>query len=516
MINTQLCSTPGCEQPAAFSTRKTPAYCTGCIDAAYIAGGLQPIAAFSSRKDRRATRCLTCAVEMGYPLDYVLEKNRYSEQVCRVCYWGWWGNRERGWHKTELDIAIGDALTESRAETLPVDIRDLASGVEMLRNSLQQWWWPSVRITSTLELLHHDLVLDAAANAGKVNDGMHPVVAQCRLCGFKSVHLPGRMTSELQGRWCLCPSCNSRNKGSCAADISLGFETRGFRVVEPLRGTASAQVAHCVRCGAIRRVSLKQLNDGVVPCYVCDGAANPSNPHRVYLFHFPVWNAYKVGITNTGNDARLLTHMSRGGELIEVVEVPHRAAALWLEAQVLSLVSAWPVAGPPAEQRLDGWTEMWQATAPVRVSLAVFVAEAQGVDMDPQVMRDWEAHQFLAGSAQLRDPGEAVDMSERHGAELILTPGDRVCFTGEGAGRVRAEWGELARRLGLKPTGDVGAAVSLLVAADPSRITGKIRRAVELGVPIASYSDFEAMALSPFILEGSAALPPVKAVKFEA
>jgi hypothetical protein len=35
----------------------------------------------------------------------------------------------------------------------------------------------------------------------------------------------------------------------------------------------------------------------------------------------PAWNGYKVGITNSGNDARLATHTANGAELLEVVTV---------------------------------------------------------------------------------------------------------------------------------------------------------------------------------------------------
>lgn len=86
--------------------------------------------------------------------------------------------------------------------------------------------------------------------------------------------------------------------------------------------------------------------------------------------------------------------------------MPHRAAALWLEAEVLSLVTAWPATGAPAQQRLDGWTEMWDAAAPVRISLSDaaapvgiyssdFVAQAEGIPMDPALGLDWTANQDL-------------------------------------------------------------------------------------------------------------------------
>ena len=475
----QPCSTPGCALDAAFTTRSAPAYCLPCIDAAYHAGGLEPLEPFVDRKERRRTRCASCAVELTYPLLYVLDKNSYGEPVCRVCHWARWGAQNRGTFKSELDANLAVVLTHPERLSAPERAslaRHLAEN-KRLRSSMQRWWWPTDRIRATVALLHHDLVLDTAEQAGSHNDGMDPVVVRCQLRGFESVQLPGRMDSELAGRWCMCPSCNARIKGSCASDVALGFTARGLVIDEPRQGTDTVQDAHCAGCGTPRRISVRKLNRGLVPCFVCDGAADPSTPHRVYLFHLPAWGVYKVGITNSGNDSRLATHRDRGGTLVEIVTVPQRAAALWLEAEVLSLVTAWPATGLPPQQRLDGWTEMWDAAAPVAVQLADFVDRATGIEMDPALILDWKAN---------REPSTEAT----HGSRLDLRPGDRVCFTGAGAGRTRAEWQQQARAAGLLPVGDVSAAVALLVTVDPEKVTAKLRRAVELGVEVTTYDVF--------------------------
>jgi hypothetical protein len=477
--STQGCSTPGCGLDAASTTRSAPAYCLRCVDAAYRTGGLEPLEPFVTRKARRRTRCLDCAVELTYPLGYVLEKNGYAEPVCRVCHWARWGAQQRGTFKSELDTALGVVL--SHPERLSASDREALAHqlaeIERLRTSMQRWWWPTERTRATVDLLHHDLVLDTAELVGTHNDGMDPVVVRCRLCGFESVQLPGRMDSELAGRWCMCPSCNARNKGSCASDVAVGFAARGLLITDPRQGTDTVQDADCARCGTPRRVSMRKLNRGLVPCFVCDGAADPSTPHRVYLFHFPAWGVYKIGITNSGNDARLQTHRDRGGDLVEVVTVPHRAAALWVEVEVLGLVTAWPATGLPAQQRLDGWTEMWDAAAPVTVRLADFVERAQGIEMDPALVLDWKAN---------REPSFSATPLSR----LVLRPGDRVCFTGAGAGLTRTDWQRRARAAGLHQVGDVSAAVAVLVTSDPDKVTAKLRRAVELGVEVATYDDF--------------------------
>lgn len=465
--DTQVCATPGCDRPGAFKTRTQPTYCSDCIDAMYFDGGLVPLEAFTARRARRLTACAECHVELTYPLDYVMEQNRFGQNVCRVCFWGEWGAMNRRNLKTELDDALGRALA---AGAVGEELQQLIASSEPVQQSIYRWWWPTERTRATVALLHHDLVLDTVEH----NDGMDPVVVRCQLCGFASVKLPGRMDAEMQGRWCSCPSCQARNKGACAADVALGFEARGLTVEDPLPGADTVQAARCKRCETPRRISGRQLNRGQVPCFVCDGAADPRAPHRVYLFHFPTWNAYKVGITNAHNDTRLKTHLGNGGRLLEIVEVPHRAAALWMEAEVLALVTAWPVAGEPFERRVTGWTEMWDASAPVNVKLADYLPAAASVSMDPALVADWQHSRTVA---------------TEKGA-WVPAVGDRVCFTGTGVGATRREWQARARGAGLQPVSEVSAAVAALVCADPERVTEKVRRAAALGVPVVTYEQF--------------------------
>ena len=105
--------------------------------------------------------------------------------------------------------------------------------------------------------------------------------------------------------------------------------------------------------------------------------------------------------------------------LAEIVTVPHRAAALWLEAEVLSQFAAWPVVGEPLERRVTGWTEMWDASAPLTVTLAEHVPCAAAVEMDPALVIDWQDSRTLAATST--------------GAWTPVA-GDRVCFTGTGTG----------------------------------------------------------------------------------
>ena len=76
---------------------------------------------------------------------------------------------------------------------------------------------------------------------------------------------------------------------------------------------------------------------------------------------------------------------------------------------------------------------------------------------------------------------------------FALKPGDAVVFTGDAPGVDRAELEYQARALGLRVTGAVSGKTSLVVAADPDSISGKARKARELGVPIVDYPTYMGM-----------------------
>jgi DNA polymerase-3 subunit epsilon len=73
---------------------------------------------------------------------------------------------------------------------------------------------------------------------------------------------------------------------------------------------------------------------------------------------------------------------------------------------------------------------------------------------------------------------------------FTLKPGDGVVFTGEAPGIDRADLEYQARSLGLRATGFVSGKTHLLVAADPDSISGKARKARDLGVPIVGYAAY--------------------------
>lgn len=76
---------------------------------------------------------------------------------------------------------------------------------------------------------------------------------------------------------------------------------------------------------------------------------------------------------------------------------------------------------------------------------------------------------------------------------FCLRPGDRIVFTGEAPGLDREDLKYQAQVLGLHVTGSVSGKTDLVVAADPDSLSGKARRARELGVPIVGYQSYFTM-----------------------
>jgi len=434
---------------------------------------MEPVDPFTTPKAHRRARCLKCGQVTTARLEYVLDKNRWGEPVCRVCHWESWAELGMRAHRTELDRAVWATLATDPADG---ELTRLIETSSVVRETVARVWWPTDRTRAMFAKLHHDVLVDTAEH----NDGTHPVIVRCQQCGHISVQLPARMDSELAGRWCACQVCHQRNGGSCARDVAIGFESHGLRVADPLANVGSEQEATCVRCGSPRTVSLRQLNLGQVPCYVCDGAADPYSEHRVYLFYFPAWSCFKVGITNAGNDARLVAHQRNGGELVELVTVLNRAAALWVESRALSMVTAWPASGEPVERRVVGWTEMWDEAAPVDVRLSRLAAQLPA--------------EFAPIYRPVR-PG-ATELAER----FTLVEGTTVCFTGAGPGRSRDEWMQAAKAAGLVPVGSVSRRLGLLVVPAAASQTSKTRTAAEAGVPVVDYYRF-AQALSALATE---------------
>ncbi|WP_430867431.1 BRCT domain-containing protein [Demequina aurantiaca] len=461
----QVCSTESCARAAAYTTRIRPAWCLECIADFYRAGGAEPLEPWRDHKTRVPARCFECGYTTAYYFQYVLSKTTgtFTEPICRVCHWDKWAEHLRV-HRSPLETELFNLL---EADPNSAELAQAVNDFPQLVESIANIWWPTERIKQTLELVHHDLV----ANTREPNDGTRPVIARCQQCQTESVFLMRRMDSELQGRWCACQSCaQTKPRGTCPRDVQMGFERLGMRAVAPQIGTDVEQDLECLRCGTRRFTSLRQLLGGVVPCFECDGAAKPSSPHKVYLFHFARWNTYKVGITGAYKDSRLVLQKQRGGELVDLLEVPNRGTALAVESNVVRAVRPWPATGEPVDQRVDGWTEMWDASAPIVVQLRTYLP------VDYQAPR---------GSTEVQEPRAKPEVVNSSGVEIGA--GTRICVTGTAPGVSRAELTSRLQSIGIEVSRTVNVDTDLLVAQDLDVTTSKIRRAAQLGVPVATY-----------------------------
>ncbi|ARU45895.2 zinc-ribbon domain-containing protein [Corynebacterium silvaticum] len=89
------CAADGCERTGAFRTRTRPTWCDEHLRALYKEGGLTLLDRFTKPAEYLLTRCNHCGFEGHYRFEYVLERRKHSEQVCRACYWTKWAKGAR-------------------------------------------------------------------------------------------------------------------------------------------------------------------------------------------------------------------------------------------------------------------------------------------------------------------------------------------------------------------------------------------------------------------------------------
>ena len=109
----QICSTPGCENFAAYRTRSKPAYCLDCIDRIMSAGGLKREGDFVGPNEWLLTTCRSCGVQAHYRFNYVLEKNKIGEKTCRACFWKKW--YRDSWNRFGAGQGAGSPLSDEEA-----------------------------------------------------------------------------------------------------------------------------------------------------------------------------------------------------------------------------------------------------------------------------------------------------------------------------------------------------------------------------------------------------------------
>ncbi len=114
---TQICSTDGCENHAAYKTTSKPAWCLSCLSDLLAKTGLRAAEPFPGKaKAWWLTRCLTCETQAHYRFEHLLGFIDQNRDSCRACQltssaqlW-----RGKGYVQAPLPLeAIIEGLTES-------------------------------------------------------------------------------------------------------------------------------------------------------------------------------------------------------------------------------------------------------------------------------------------------------------------------------------------------------------------------------------------------------------------
>lgn len=114
------CCEDGCEKPGAFRTRTRPTWCLDHLLQVYRQGGLILLDNFTKPSDYLLTRCVQCSFEGHYRFEYVLDRLKASEAVCRACYWRVWAKSARamaGISDDPVDIAAIHQHAEANGYT---------------------------------------------------------------------------------------------------------------------------------------------------------------------------------------------------------------------------------------------------------------------------------------------------------------------------------------------------------------------------------------------------------------
>ena len=127
---TKTCSTPGCENPAAFKTSKRPAFCYECIKGIFRAAGLELLEPFGKPDDYYLARCLTCGEELHYRFNYLLDSkgNPTDKRACRVCHWREWYDLASEYGSTSSCRVMSREEAESKAVKRNADLVKIIPG----------------------------------------------------------------------------------------------------------------------------------------------------------------------------------------------------------------------------------------------------------------------------------------------------------------------------------------------------------------------------------------------------
>lgn len=109
----QVCSVPGCDQPAAFRTRTKPSWCAEHLDDKLAEKRLIPAEPFQHPRTYWLVHCQVCEYETHLLLDYILG----APVPCSVCRW-------RRWERNIYETA--PALGMRPLEALEANVRRLS------------------------------------------------------------------------------------------------------------------------------------------------------------------------------------------------------------------------------------------------------------------------------------------------------------------------------------------------------------------------------------------------------
>ena len=111
----KTCCVDGCNHDGVFRTRTRPTWCLNHLYGVYAQGGLDLLEGFTKTTDFLLTRCLQCNFKGHYRFEYVLDRTKIGEPVCRACYWRSWAKRSRSLSgKTEQPVDI--SIVQQKAE----------------------------------------------------------------------------------------------------------------------------------------------------------------------------------------------------------------------------------------------------------------------------------------------------------------------------------------------------------------------------------------------------------------
>ncbi len=155
------CSVEGCNQVGAFSTRTRPTWCLDHLRQLYVQGGLTLLDDFTKPSHYLLTQCNQCHFEGHYRFEYVLDRARVQEPVCRACFWRGWAESARamsGMSRQPVDVSLVrrnaeehgytylGPLSEPSLEGDPHATRcDVCGRIEAQRNADIGWGCPCQR-----------------------------------------------------------------------------------------------------------------------------------------------------------------------------------------------------------------------------------------------------------------------------------------------------------------------------------------------------------------------------------